>query len=52
MFRAAGGEEPPPVDLRRGAQEQAVRAPLQVLDGNYERLKGVCPWWDSVVARQ
>ncbi len=36
----------------RGAPEQAVRAPLQVLDGNYQRLKGVCPWWDSVVARQ
>ncbi len=52
LFRAAGGEEPPPVDLRHGAQEQAVRAPLQVLDGNYERLKDVCPWWDSVVARQ
>ena len=52
LFRAIGGEEPPPVDLRAGAQEQAVRAPLQVLDGNYQRLKGVCPWWDSVVARQ
>src|SRR5438105_6901436 len=43
LFRAIGGEEPPPVDLRAGAQEQAVRAPLQVLDGNYQRLKGVCP---------
>src|SRR5947209_5147969 len=52
LFRAIGGEEPPPVDLRAGAQEQAVRAPLQVLDGNYQRLKGVCPWWDSVIARQ
>jgi hypothetical protein len=52
LFRAGGGEEPPPVDLRPGAQEQAVRAPLQVLDGNYQRLKGVCPWWDSVIARQ
>ena len=52
LFRAAGGEEPPPVDLRAAAQEQAVRAPLQVLDGNYQRLKGVCPWWDSVIARQ
>jgi 2,3-dihydroxybiphenyl 1,2-dioxygenase len=50
LFRAVGGEDPPPVDLRPDAQ--AVRAPLQVLDGNYERLKGVCPWWDSVVARQ
>jgi 2,3-dihydroxybiphenyl 1,2-dioxygenase len=52
LFRAVGGEEPPPVDLRPDAREQAVRAPLQVLDGNYQRLKGVCPWWDSVVAKQ
>jgi 2,3-dihydroxybiphenyl 1,2-dioxygenase len=25
-------------------------APLQVIDGNYERMTGVCPWWDSVRA--
>jgi hypothetical protein len=24
------------------------RAPLQVIDGNYERMSGVCPWWDAV----
>jgi 2,3-dihydroxybiphenyl 1,2-dioxygenase len=23
-------------------------APLQVLDGNYERMSGVCPWWDAL----
>jgi hypothetical protein len=23
------------------------RAPVQVIDGNYERLHGVCPWWDA-----
>jgi 2,3-dihydroxybiphenyl 1,2-dioxygenase len=23
-------------------------APLQVIDGNYERMSGVCPWWDAV----
>jgi 2,3-dihydroxybiphenyl 1,2-dioxygenase len=22
------------------------RAPVQVIDGNYERMSGVCPWWD------
>jgi len=22
-----------------------------VMDGNYERLKGVCPWWDAMKAR-
>jgi hypothetical protein len=51
LFRALGGEDPPPVDLRPGAQEQVLRAPLQVMDGNFQRLKGVCPWWDSVIAR-
>jgi len=51
LFRALGGEDPPPADLRPGAQEQVLRAPLQVMDGNFQRLKGVCPWWDSVIAR-
>jgi hypothetical protein len=23
-------------------------APLQVIDGNDERMSGVCPWWDAV----
>jgi 2,3-dihydroxybiphenyl 1,2-dioxygenase len=23
-------------------------APLQVIDGNYERMSGVCPWWDAI----
>jgi 2,3-dihydroxybiphenyl 1,2-dioxygenase len=22
------------------------RAPVQVIDGNYKRMVGVCPWWD------
>ncbi len=33
---------PPPPEGRR--------APLQVIEGNYERLSGVCPWWDAVTA--
>ena len=49
LFRAVGGGDPPPVDLRP-ALTQPMRAPVQVLDGNYERLKGVCPWWDSMKA--
>jgi hypothetical protein len=24
------------------------RAPLQMIDGNYDRMSGVCPWWDAV----
>jgi len=51
LFRAIGGEDPPPVDLRPAADQLQVRAPLRVMDGNYERLKGVCPWWDSITAR-
>ena len=34
-----GSEPPPSVPVRR--------APVQVMDGNYERLRGVCPWWDA-----
>jgi 2,3-dihydroxybiphenyl 1,2-dioxygenase len=25
----------------------ARRAPLHVMEGNYERMRGVCPWWDA-----
>jgi 2,3-dihydroxybiphenyl 1,2-dioxygenase len=49
LFRAIRSEDPPPADLRPDARP--MRAPLQVLDGNYERLKGVCPWWDAMKAR-
>ena len=51
LFRAIGGVDPPPADLRPGAQSQTLRAPVQVMDGNYERLSGVCPWWDSLHGR-
>jgi 2,3-dihydroxybiphenyl 1,2-dioxygenase len=50
LFRAVGGNDPPPVD-QRPALAQPMRAPLQVIDGNYERLKGACPWWDAMKAR-
>jgi hypothetical protein len=38
------------MDLRADALMQQVRAPVQVMEGNYERLKGVCPWWDAIKA--
>jgi 2,3-dihydroxybiphenyl 1,2-dioxygenase len=47
LFREMGGD-PPPIDLRPDALKQSLRAPVQVINGNYERLKGVCPWWDSI----
>lgn len=28
------------------------RAPLQVMEGNYQRLSGVCPWWDAMASRR
>ncbi|MFO1061405.1 MAG: VOC family protein [Dongiaceae bacterium] len=49
LFRGVGGQDPPPADLRPGARDQTLRAPVQVIDGNYERMGGRCPWWDAVV---
>jgi 2,3-dihydroxybiphenyl 1,2-dioxygenase len=40
------GDAPPPAL----APPDGRRAPLQVMDGNYQRLRGVCPWWDAMVA--
>jgi 2,3-dihydroxybiphenyl 1,2-dioxygenase len=45
------GEGPPPPDAPPHPPMPAPepnRAPLQVIDGNYERMSGVCPWWDAV----
>jgi 2,3-dihydroxybiphenyl 1,2-dioxygenase len=43
LFEALGA--PPP------AVTDVMRAPVQVMDGNYHRMAGVCPWWDAVKAR-
>lgn len=43
LFEALGDAPPPPSDVRR--------APLHVLEGNYQRMTGVCPWWDRAAAR-
>ena len=50
LVRAVGGEDPP-LEIRHDAQNQQRRAPVQVIDGNYARIKGVCPWWDAVKAQ-
>jgi 2,3-dihydroxybiphenyl 1,2-dioxygenase len=47
LFDAMGPDGPPPMPSLMGQ-----RAPLQVMDGNYQRMSGVCPWWDSVSARK
>ncbi len=35
-------------DMRLKAARDGMREPVQVIDGNYQRLQGVCPWWDDV----
>jgi len=34
--------------LRLENARQGERRPVQVMEGNYELVPGVCPWWDSV----
>jgi len=34
----------------RELAESGYRKPVQVMEGNYARMDGVCPWWDSVKA--
>ena len=46
LFDGMGPDGPPPMPTQEGQ-----RAPLQVMEGNYHRMSGVCPWWDSVKAR-
>jgi catechol 2,3-dioxygenase-like lactoylglutathione lyase family enzyme len=50
LVRAVGGEDPP-LEVRHDSQNQQRRAPVQVIDGNYARINGVCPWWDAVKAQ-
>jgi 2,3-dihydroxybiphenyl 1,2-dioxygenase len=35
-------------EMRMRAAATGLRAPVQVMDGNYKLLSGTCPWWDSV----
>jgi 2,3-dihydroxybiphenyl 1,2-dioxygenase len=35
-------------EMRMRAAASGLRAPLQVMDGNYQLLSGTCPWWDGV----
>jgi 2,3-dihydroxybiphenyl 1,2-dioxygenase len=37
--------------LRLANAADGYRRPVQVLDGNYEVMSGVCPWWDCVKSR-
>jgi 2,3-dihydroxybiphenyl 1,2-dioxygenase len=39
-------------DMRMRAAAAGLRAPVQVIDGNYKRLAGTCPWWDEVSGKR
>ena len=51
LMRSVGGSAPPPVDLPP-APPEGRRAPVQVMEGNYAKMSGVCPWWDATIANQ
>jgi 2,3-dihydroxybiphenyl 1,2-dioxygenase len=35
-------------EMRMRAAATGLRAPVQVVDGNYRLLSGTCPWWDDI----
>jgi 2,3-dihydroxybiphenyl 1,2-dioxygenase len=35
-------------EMRMRAAAAGLRAPVQVMDGNYSLMAGTCPWWDGV----
>jgi 2,3-dihydroxybiphenyl 1,2-dioxygenase len=36
--------------IRVAAAAEGVRRPVNVIDGNYNLMSGVCPWWDALHA--
>lgn len=38
------------LQMRLDAGRRGVRAPVQVIDGNYHNSRGSCPWWDGLAA--
>jgi catechol 2,3-dioxygenase-like lactoylglutathione lyase family enzyme len=43
LFDGMGPNGPPPMPPL-----DVTRAPVQVMPGNFHRMHGVCPWWDSL----
>jgi hypothetical protein len=37
--------------LRLQNAAEGMRAPVQVIEGNYNVMAGVCPWWDRLSKR-
>ena len=38
-------------EMRMHAAASGLRAPVQVMEGNYKLMPGTCPWWDEVSNR-
>ncbi len=36
--------------LSGAAAATGLRKPVNVIEGNYERMAGVCPWWERARA--
>jgi 2,3-dihydroxybiphenyl 1,2-dioxygenase len=37
-------------EMRMNAAREGLRAPVQVMEGNYNLMSGTCAWWDGVKA--
>ena len=37
-------------NIRIAAAASGMRKPVNVIEGNYNRMTGVCPWWDDVMS--
>jgi hypothetical protein len=35
--------------IRIEAAASGLRKPVNVIEGNYKLMPGVCPWWDGVM---
>jgi len=35
-------------NVRIAAAAGGLRKPVNVIEGNYRPMPGVCPWWDAV----
>lgn len=50
LMRSVAGDGAPPPDHMPPPPPEGRRAPVQVMEGNYAKLSGVCPWWDAATA--
>ena len=50
LIRSVLGNTPPPPGHTPPPPPEGRRAPVQVLEGNYAKMSGVCQWWDATTA--